>query len=103
MCYRFGEEGSAMMPDFDNDGKRSLWEGAAADLWQRDERDRIATGRVDRPGAACGDGRWIAGHGGGRRSVSGCGCGNVVFGCALILGFALVVSIALVVVLNLAA
>lgn len=83
-----------MMPDFNNDGKLSSWEGAAADLWQHGERERAGAGghrRPERPGNPRPAG------------PSGCGCGNVTLGCVLIFGFVVVAAVALVAVLNLLA
>ena len=68
-----------MIPDFDNNGKVSPWEGAAADAWHAEERQRLS-------------------HRQPRRSS---GCGNVAFGCALLLGAAVTLGIVFVACTNL--
>lgn len=63
-----------MLPDINNDRKVSMWEGAAVDAWHTAERRRL----------------------GGGPSRQSSGCGNVAFGCALLLGFTVVLGVALV-------
>lgn len=85
-----------MMPDFNNDGKRSAWEGAAADLWQREERKRAAgDGKYGKRGDHAPRTRQR------RPAPTGGGCSNVALGGALILGLALVAAILLVIAFNL--
>lgn len=76
-----------MVPDFNNDGKLSPWEGAAAEMWRRNDQARSAVR-----------------HGGGKMPSprrSGGGCRDVAFGCVLIFGLVFVVAIVLVLLFNL--
>lgn len=95
--------GWGMIPDFDNDGRVEQWEGAAADAWQKHAQGRLRGDRSSVPTAsATSNGDGFSSRRGAVRSsgASGCGCGNVVLGCGLIVGVLLALAIVIVVFVN---